>query len=92
MKIVETEKFKNELRDIVLFIKKDNKNASIRFVENLRSGISDLVVFPYKYRQSVYFENHTVRDMIFRGYTIVYEVFEDRIEVLSIFNQNKPVN
>lgn len=90
MNIVETEKFKNELRDIALFIKKDNKNASIRFVENLRSGIYDLVVFPYKYRQSIYFESKSVRDMIFHGYTIVYEVFEDRIEVLSIFNQNKP--
>ena len=41
---------------------------------------------------SFYFNDKNMRDMTFKGYSIVYEVnFEkDCIEILKIFNRNKP--
>ena len=92
MKIIETKKFKKEIKTIALYIKKDKPSVSIEFVSALKEQINDLVNFPYKYRKSIYFDDENIRDMIFRGYTIIYEVKENSIEVISIFNQNKPLS
>ncbi len=29
---------------------------------------------PYKHRKSIYFDLDTIRDLIFKGYTIVYQI------------------
>jgi len=91
MIIIETSRYKRELRDIAFFIKKDKLSASIKFVQELKECINNLVNFPQKYRKSKYFENENIRDMIFSGYTVIYEIFEDRIEILTVFNQNLPL-
>jgi hypothetical protein len=48
--------------------------------------------FPYKYKQSIYFDDENIRDMTFKKYTITYEVNleNNTIEILKIFNRNKP--
>lgn len=91
MIIIETSRYKSELRDIAFFIKKDKLSASIKFVQELKEGVNDLVNFPQKYRKSKYYENENIRDMTFYGHTVIYEIFEDRIEILTIFNQNLSV-
>ncbi len=82
-----------ELFDILEYIAKDKISASINFKENLDKQIDNLVVFPYKYRKSIYFKDKNIRDMTFKGYTIVYCVKprKNEIEILRIFNMNKPV-
>jgi plasmid stabilization system protein ParE len=66
--------------------------ASQKFKDDIDEKIATLKNYPYKNRPSRYFENENIRDMIFKGYTIVYEVKpqEDTIEILDIFNRNKP--
>lgn len=91
MIIIETNRYKRELRGIAFFIKKDKSSASIKFVQELKESVNNLVNFPRKYRKSKYFEAENIRDMIFNGYTIIYEIFEDKIEILTIFNQNLPL-
>jgi len=90
MRIIESVKYKTELREIAFYIRKDKKNASIAFVKELKNSINKLINFPYKNRKSIYFGSDDIRDMTFKGYTIIYEIFENKIEILSIFNQNKP--
>ena len=92
MKIIESEQFKNELKNIAYKIKKDKPKASINFVKKLKNNIKNLVNFPYKYRQSIYFDNVEITDMVFYGYTIIYEIRneDNTLEVLTIFNQNLP--
>ncbi|MCK9473126.1 type II toxin-antitoxin system RelE/ParE family toxin [Sulfurimonas sp.] len=70
MIIIETSRYKSELRDIVFFIKNDKLSASIKFVQELKEGINNLVNFPKKYRKSKYYEDENIRDMIFYGYTM----------------------
>jgi len=51
-----------------------------------------LIDFPYQYKQSIYFDNEEIRDMVYMGYTIVYEIDieNNNLVLLSIFNQNLP--
>ena len=90
MKIIETENFKIRLKQIAIFIKQHNKQASIKFVKELKQQINDLIFMPKKYRKSIYFDNENIRDIIFKGYTIVYFIDNNTIKILDIFNQNLP--
>ena len=92
MKIIESKQFKDELRAISYYIRKDKLSASISFVKGLKKKIKLLTDFPYQSKKSIYFENDEIRNMIYMGYTIVYEVNieKDTLELLSIFNQNLP--
>ena len=92
MKIIESKQFKDELRAIAFHIRKDKLSASLRFVTNLKKSILHLKDFPYQHKKSIYFANDLIRDMVYMGYTIVYEVNTEQntLEILSIFNQNLP--
>ena len=92
MKIIESKQFKDELRTIAFYIRKDKLSASLSFVTNLKKRIKHLVEFPCQYKKSIYFDNEEIRDMVYMGYTIVYEVNKEKntLELLSIFNQNLP--
>jgi len=92
LKIIESKQFKDELRAIAFYIKQDKLAASIDFVEQLKQKITFLVDFPYQYKKSIYFDNDEIRDMVYKGYTIIYEINseENSLELLSIFNQNLP--
>ena len=92
MKISRTTEYQAELLVILKYIAKDKISASKNFKIELDNQIDEIPNFPYKYRKSIYFDDENVRDMIFRGYTINYEMDLDknRIFILSIFNKNKP--
>ena len=92
MKIIESQQFKDELRTIAFYIRQDKLSASLSFVKGLKKKINLLTDFPYQSKKSIYFEDDAIRDMVYMGYTIVYEVNKekDTLEVLSIFNQNLP--
>lgn len=91
MKIIETQRYKIQLRVITLNIKKDKPQASIKFAKDLKIQINNIPNMPKKYRKSDYYEDENIRDMIFRGYTIIYEIYENTIEIQTIFNQNLPL-
>lgn len=92
MQIKRSRKYLSKLFSILEHISKDKVTASRKFKNDLDKKIKDITHFPYKNRQSIYFDNENIRDMIFKGYTIVYEINSDKkiIEILDIFNRNKP--
>ena len=89
MKIIYSPKSKKNLKDIKNYISKSNPQNAKQFLNRLKINIENLVNFPYKYRKSIYFNDKNIRDIIFEGYTIIYEIKNDTILVLNIFNQNK---
>jgi len=91
MQVELDDKFKQNFQTILEYIAKDKITASKKFKKELFKQIKNIPNFPYKYRKSFYFEDENVRDIIFKGYTIVYEVNIDKelVIVLDIFNQNK---
>jgi len=92
MKINRSIRYKKGLFKILEFIAQDKVNASENFLNELDERINDLINFPFKYRKSIYFDNENIRDMVYKGYTIVYRVDleRDKIDILRIFNKNKP--
>ena len=91
MKIIESDEYKIRLREVTNFIKKDKKPVAINFAKELRKNIRNLKNYPFKFRKSIYFNDENIRDMIYKGYTITYEINiqNETIEILDIFNQNK---
>ncbi len=91
MQIELDNKFKRNFQIILEHIAKDKITTSKIFKKELFKQIKNLSNFPYKYRKSFYFEDENTRDMIFKGYTIVYEIHTNNnlIVILNIFNQNK---
>jgi len=92
MTIKRTEKYQAELLSILRNIANDKITASKKFQTDLNKQIKNIPNFPYKHRKSIYFDDENIRDMIFKKYTIIYEIDLDKnkIYVFSIFNRNKP--
>jgi plasmid stabilization system protein ParE len=80
-----------ELKSIISFIALDSVSRAKIFKKQLDEKIEDLIHFPYKYRTSLHHVNKDVRDLIYKGYTIVYRVNmeKDEIEVIEIFKWTK---
>jgi len=77
--------YRRALQSILRYIAKDKISASLRFERELEKKIFALMDFPYQNRASYYFENDAYRDMIFKGYTIIYKIEKDKIVILDIF-------
>ena len=92
MQIIRSRKYQIRLLSILEHIAKDKVSASRAFQKELDKSIKNIPNFPYKHRQSIYFDDKNVRDLVYKKYTINYEINLDTnsIEVLDIFNQNKP--
>jgi len=92
MQISKLRRYKNQLIVILKYIAKDKITASENFYTDLNEVIEEIPNFPFKYRKSIYFNNDNIRDMTFKGYTIIYRINikKDLIEVIRIFNKNKP--
>ncbi len=92
MVIKRTSLFRQQFFDIVFYIAKDKVSASQNFKSDINKLIKELINFPFKYRKSYYYENENIRDLIYKGYSIIYKVDLEKSEivVLEIFNQNLP--
>lgn len=87
MKILRKKEYVTALKTILEFISKDSKNRALNFKSQLDNQINNLENFPYKFRKSRLHDDENVRDMTFKGYSIIYFVEEekDRILVVDIF-------
>lgn len=92
MQINRLKRYKNNLFQILDYIAQDKFSASEDFKNELDELINNLPTFPYKFKKSKYFDNDNIRDMVYKGYTIIYRVNLDKntIDIIRIFNKNKP--
>lgn len=77
------ESFKIRFNRQLLYIAQDSKNAAINFRNDLRANIERLKETPLIYRQSIYFNDPLIRDLIFKGYSITYRINDEMIEVFG---------
>lgn len=92
MQINRLKRYRNNLFQILDYIAQDKFSASEKFKNELDELINNLPTFPYKYKKSIYFNNDNIRDMVYKGYTIIYRVNLEKntIYIIRIFNKNKP--
>ncbi len=76
MKIVRSSKYIAALQEIMRFISRDSKKRALAFRSQIDKQIASLADMPYKCRKSIYFDDERMRDLIYKGYTIVYKVDE----------------
>ena len=87
MVVIRKREYLSELKKILSFIALDSANRARIFKKQLDHRVDNLPHFPYKYRQSFHHKNENVRDLIYKGYTIVYRINQkcESIEIIDIF-------
>jgi len=86
VQIVRSKKYTTSLQEIMRFISLDSKNRALEFRNKLDKQISNIINMPYKCRKSIYFNDDNIRDLIYKGYTVVYKIDEKKsiITILGI--------
>ena len=91
MRIIRSKKYTFTLKDLMRYISLDSKSRAVSFKSEIDKRINNLVNMPYKCKKSVYFEDKSIRDLIYKGYTIVYKVDEEK-ETITIIGMKKYKN
>ena len=91
MRIIRSKEYTLTLKDLIKYISLDSKSRAITFKSEIDKQINSLVDMPYRCRKSIYFDDDTKRDLIYKGYTIVYGI--DKIqETIIIIGMKKYKN
>lgn len=90
MTIEQSSRFEEELEIIVDFIALDSPSHALSFFHALVSKIDNIPSNPYAYRKRTNSKDGNLREIIFKGYTIPFEIDEakKKIVILGICNQN----
>lgn len=87
MKLRFEKEFVFSLEKKIQFIALDSPNAAKAFQKGLLEQCKAVLEMPYKCRQSIYHNDNNIRDLIYKGYTIIYAIEEEFISVLALINQ-----
>ncbi len=79
-------RFEKQLR----YIANDNPTAARKFKKDLLTKIKTIPSNPLISRKSIYFDDDSIRDLIFKGYTIVFRINKNQIEIFGFvkFQEN----
>ncbi len=88
MKIRITDDFKEKLASQVEFISKDKPEAARKFKNEIIKRIKNIPKMPLMHRKSRFFENENIRDLIYKGYTIVYRI-KEKEKIIEVFGITK---
>src|SRR3989304_7447641 len=93
MKIIFKDTFISRLERQIDYISRDSPSRARKFKDELLASIRAILSNPFRHRKSIYFNDHHLRDLIFKGYTIVFRIKPDTIEVFGFVNyQNSPTD
>ena len=86
MQIIRSKKYLGSLQEIMRFISLDSKKRALTFRNQIDKQIATIPEMPYRCRKSIYFDDESIRDLIYKGYTVAYKVDEEKsiITVLGI--------
>ena len=92
MHIVRSSKFIQTLKEQIKFISLDSTKRALLFQDEIDKQITtNLVHMPYKCRKSIYFNDENIRDLIYKGYTVVYKIDETNA-LITIIGMKKYTN
>lgn len=81
-------KFIQQLESIVSYIAKDSQVRADEFSTTLKHKIESIPSMPYRFRQNQTLQDKHIRDLIHKGYVIVFAIRQEHIEILAIFKNN----
>ena len=71
------------------YIATENPKAARKFKNELIFSCKNILHMPYKHRKSIYHDDENVRDLIFKGYTVVYMIEDEVVSVFAIIHHEK---
>lgn len=83
------ESFIDSLSLKLQFIAKDKPLAAKKFKNDLIASCKDILHMPYKHRKSIYHDDENIRDLIFKGYAVVYMIEDETISVFALIHHEK---
>ena len=85
MKIKFKSTFTDRLERQVSYISYDSPSRARKFKNDLIKQIKKIPKNAYSYRKSVYFEDNSIRDLVFKGYCIIFRIneSENSIEIFG---------
>ena len=89
MKISVLKSFSDKFNRQLQYISADKPAVAKKFRKDAIDLIKKISDFPYKNRKSIFFENDKIRDLIFKGYIIVYRINETDIEVFGFIKHEE---
>jgi plasmid stabilization system protein ParE len=89
MRIVFKDTFIIRLENQIEYISLDSPKRARKFKTDLLDRIKKIPKNPYLYRKSIYFKEESIRDLIFKGYTIVFRITKEIIEVFGFVKYQK---
>ena len=81
MKVKITKGFKDKLNAQVEYIAKDKPLSARKFKNDIISRIKEIPAMPFINRKSIFFDREDIRDLVFKGYIIVYKVNRSSKEI-----------
>lgn len=72
------------LTEQVRYIYKDKPRAALKFRKDLLRNIKKDLKQPFHFKKSRYIDNENIRDYVFKGYVVVYEVDIEN-KIVSVF-------
>ena len=88
MRLKISKSFRDKLNDQVTFIAKDKPSAAWKFKSEIIKRIKEIPKMPFKNRKSIFFDREDIRDLIYKGYIIVYKI-NDREKTIEVFGFTK---
>jgi len=76
MKIKFSKSFAQRLNDQVDYIANDKPSAARKFKTEIIARIKQIPQVPYGNRKSIFFDRNDIRDLIYKGYLVVYKINE----------------
>lgn len=84
------DRFIKALNDIESFIALDSLERAEKFKNDIIDKISSLDFMPKRCRKSTLANDESIRDLIFKGYIIVFKIQNNTIKVLYTYKENEP--
>ena len=84
------DRFIKALNNIESFIALDSLERAEKFKNDIIDKISSLDFMPKRCRKSTLANDESIRDLIFKGYIIVFKIQNNTIKVLYTYKENEP--
>ena len=85
MEVIWSKESLERLIEIEKYIARDSPDRAVRFINKLIDRAEMIGDYPYQGRVVPEFSLNEIREVILKGYRIVYRIGEGKIEILTVF-------
>lgn len=81
--------FVNRLEGFVEIIAEYKPSVARKFQKEIINACKEIQNSPYKHRKSIYFDDETIRDLVHKGFVVIYKIDGDTIKVFAFIKRNE---